>query len=194
MISFEIIDFNEVKHQNDAQPPQDSDFGNRVLSRLAITLFSSFLLACTNLHQSPDWSEMASVTKLEDEQTVRKEYGCNKRAKPFLTIERHGLSPDELQAGQEFQHRFLYAACLPGSGKSITGFLSREIFFQGKKKPIFKDVSKNVEIKPGRWADVATIKIPAGVELGDYYLHLTFSIPNAQKRIGDLPFKIIKKP
>jgi hypothetical protein len=176
-----------LRHHN------EQGFGSRDINRLLlIPLLGVLLSACTSLPKPPNWSEIAGVTPLEDKQTVWREYGCDKLSLPFLTIERHELSSLELQAGQEFQHRFLYAICLPGSEKSITGSLHREIFFQGKRL-IYAD-SRDIEFKPGKWADVATIKIPADAELGDYNLRLTFSIPNLQKRIGDLPFKVIKEP
>lgn len=170
------------------------------MNRLVLTLlFFILLTACshrqeppfvTKVPPTPFWPDTPGIKRLADEQSVRLAYGCAKRSLPFLVIERHELSSSELLAGQEFQHRFAYAVCVSDPSAPMKGILSRKIFFHGKKRPMFKSVSKDVKVNPGKWADVATIKIPKGVKPGQYIFRLIFSIPNSKKITMDLPFAI----
>jgi hypothetical protein len=80
--------------------------------------------------------------------------------------------------------------CSAKPGVVIKGKLTRKVFYQDQKKPIFKSVSNKVVVKPGKWADASIIRIPLEAMPGIYTFQLSFSIPKASKVTKELPFTI----
>jgi len=167
------------------------------MNRLAITGICIFLSACAHQQEPPPvihppepvGPNIPPPARLADPQTVWREYDCDKKVLPFIIIESNEILSPEPLAGQEFKYRFVYALCVSGPPKPIKGTLKRKIFFRGKK--VFQNVSKDVDVKPGRWEDIAKIKTPHGTKPGDYNFELSFSISKT-KIIKDLPFVIRK--
>jgi hypothetical protein len=181
---------------------KESDSSIMIMSRLIIALSVLLLSCCAKLHQpkvlpikpdthqSQQWPDKPGVQILVDEQTVRLDNGCDNKVLPFLSIENHEVSPAEPKAGQSFWHRFIFVTCSAKPGLASKGKLTRKVFYQDQKKPIFKSVSNKVVVKPGKWADVSIIRIPPEAAPGIYTFQLTFSIPKAPKVTNELTFKI----
>jgi hypothetical protein len=129
------------------------------------------------------------------QQPVQQKYACEKNYSPYVVIERNELYTSEPQeAGKdlvlEFTHCFIYTVCdsdhLSKSNSAAT--LKREVL-QGKTSKL-KDISEKIEIKPGRWTDVARITLPP-MKPGTYIFQLSFSFQKTTI-IRDLSFKLKK--
>lgn len=134
------------------------------------------------------------VAPLKDKQTsqqpVQQKYACEKNHSPYVVIERNELFPVEPQAGKEFKHCFIYTVCdSEPSTPHIKATLKRKVLHGKKTK--FQDTSKEIEIKPGRWTDVARITPPLKTKPGSYIFQLSFSFLETTI-IRDLSFKIRK--
>lgn len=95
-------------------------------------------------------------------------YRCAGKKLPMLLIEKNEVLPPELYAGEEVNHRLVYAMCPKKQSGVIRGSLIRSIYF--KNKVIFQDISKDYEFKPGKWCVDVFITIPPEAEPGVYSL------------------------
>ena len=155
--------------------------------RFAITVIYIFLSACVHRQEPPLDVQAQSeqcVTKnvpcpklLMNSIEVRKKYGCDKwKDLPFLVIESQKPTPTSPQRGKEFEHYFVYSACVSEDITSIKVTLSRKIFF--KKSLVFESKNDNFEIKPGKWGITAKIKTPPAITPGKYLFQTIITIPN----------------
>jgi hypothetical protein len=103
---------------------------------------------------------------------IRKDYNCDKKQLPFASIEDNEVLPPKIHPGDELNHRFVYVMCPTRDASVVAGNLYRRIYFKGKV--LFQDVSKNFEIKPGKWSVDAFITVPLKTEPGVYSLELSF--------------------
>ncbi len=189
------------------------------MNRLAITVIYIFLSACASqpVQKTSSSAVKSSATDTlcpdkvghaqvgvkplmwaqDAENDVKNKYACEKNHSPYVVIERNELKPSEadkelvLQAGKEFTHCFIYTVCdsdLP-SKSPIKATLTRTVL--QKKTPKFQDISTGIELKAGRWTDVAKIKLPRYTERGDYIFQLNFSFQKTTI-IRDLFFKLEK--
>lgn len=56
----------------------------------------------------PKPTSQPGVTPLLDAAAIWKQYDCNSKKLPFIVIEQEEIAPPSVQAGKEFQHRFVY--------------------------------------------------------------------------------------
>lgn len=106
---------------------------------------------------------------------VWKKYECEGRKLPFFKIERLELVPRKLHAGDEFNHRFVYALCPEHSSEVLTGTLHTRILFRGRAVVSERDPA--YEFKPGRWIVDAFVTVPERAEAGIYSMELAFESP-----------------
>ncbi len=171
--------------------------------RLIISVIYIFLSACAHRQELPHDVQARSeqcVTKnvpcppkrLADRTDVSKKYGCDKkRDLPFVIIERQYTIPSPPQSGREFEHHFVYEACVSDGQSSFNGTLTRQI--SHKKKSVFESKNDAFEIKPGKWDHTAKIKTPPGITPGKYLFQTIITIPNNAHNIKithKLPFTI----
>jgi hypothetical protein len=109
---------------------------------------------------------------LSEPASVRREYGCDRRKLPFVTVEEYEVHPTTLSPGDEFNHHFVYALCSEKTARPVIGTLTRQIYFNGKA--VFQDVSKNYQLKPGKWSVDAFITVSPKAKPGFYTVQLSF--------------------
>ena len=141
------------------------------MSRLLIIFLSLLLVFCTraprNLQKTTqnipsDIKRTPGEKLIEPPNTVRSTYNCDSKKLPFVSLEENELYPTTIYAGQEFNHHLVYVMCSKRSARVIKGNLYRIIYSQGQV--VFEDISRNFELKPGKWSVDAFIKAPkAGV-------------------------------
>lgn len=166
---------------------------------LAIAVICIFLSACAHRQEPPlvapplpEPAEPPPPDLLTKPTDIWKEYDCDNKILPFLIIESQKITPSSPQPGQEFEHRFVYAACVSDAQTPIKGTLRRKLFFQ--RKLIFQHVSHNVEIRTGKLEHTAKIKIPRKTKPGNYKIQVSFTIPGkAPSKSKDFRFTIGKK-
>jgi hypothetical protein len=100
------------------------------------------------------------------------EYDCDGRKLPYFKIERIELMPRRLRAGDEFNHRIVYALCPDQPTAVVSGTLHTRILFRGE--PIVTQSDRKYEIKPGRWIVDAFVSVPDRAEAGIYSMELSF--------------------
>jgi hypothetical protein len=103
---------------------------------------------------------------------VWKEYECEGRKLPFFKLERIELLPRKLRAGDEFNHRIVYALCPEHSSEVLAGTLHTRIRFRGA--PVVSESDPAYEFKPGRWIVDAFVSVPEQAEAGIYSMELAF--------------------
>jgi hypothetical protein len=103
--------------------------------RLAIAIICIFLSACAHQQEpsppapvaqnlpEPRGSKVPAPLLLGNKTDVWKEYGCDKKPLPFLTIESQKIIPSSPQRGQKFEHHFVYVACVSDAQTSVKGIL-----------------------------------------------------------------------
>ncbi len=148
------------------------------MHRLGIILFALLLASCAGIRL--DSGEIFQKERREPGEKriaplagIAQAYGCDQKRRPFVSIEENEIVPTRLYPGEEFNHQFIYVMCPGKRANVVTGDLYRRIYFNGKV--VFKDVSKNFEIKPGKWSVDAFITIPPQAKPGVYSLSLTFN-------------------
>ncbi|MDJ0865173.1 MAG: hypothetical protein QNK03_03625 [Myxococcota bacterium] len=104
---------------------------------------------------------------------VWEQYDCGEQELPFFKIEKSQLVPKRLQAGEDFNHRWVYALCPDRPTAVIAGTLDTTILFRGE--PIVRQLDESFEFKPGRWTVDAFVTIPEQAEPGIYSLVLAFA-------------------
>jgi len=103
---------------------------------------------------------------------VWKKYGCARRKLPYLRIESFELSPERVEPGEEFNHRWVYSLCPTTPTSVVSGRLETRIFFKGQ--PIMADENDGFELKPGRWVIDTFVEVPTRAERGVYSLEVRF--------------------
>jgi hypothetical protein len=103
---------------------------------------------------------------------VWKEYGCGERALPFLEIEKSELLPRRMKAGEEFNHRLVYALCPRHPTAVVSGTLHTRILH--RNTPVVRETDEHYDLKPGRWAVDAFVKVPEDAETGIYSIEIEF--------------------
>lgn len=154
--------------------------------RQLITVSLCFLLAsCAGIVWNPEDTIQEFIGNLEKyirkpgenlishPNTVWEQYDCSDKKIPFLVIEKNELAPATVNPGEEFNHRLIYALCVEKTAKVIIGNLYRKIYFRGKL--VFNDVSKDFELKPGKWSVDAFIAVPPQAKPGIYSLLVVFN-------------------
>ena len=151
--------------------------GHHKVIALAVSL--SLALGCASTRWAVQKSLRQPGESLEDfPEAVWEEYDCASQRRPFFVIEKNELLPPRLDAGGEFNHRFVYAMCPVGPTEVVSGLLSTRIRFRGN--PIVVDTANGYEIKPGRWVVDAMIKLPEDAEPGVYAHELVFASPELE--------------
>ena len=103
---------------------------------------------------------------------VAQELGCEHRQLPYVVLEKSELLPRTVRNGEEFNHRFIYAACPRQPGRTIVGTLRTRIYYNGEV--VWNDVDKTFDIRPGRWTFDTFIKVPNTALSGKYQIDLDF--------------------
>ncbi len=143
---------------------------------IALAFALSLALGCASMRWAVQKSLRQPGESIEDfPEAVWEEYDCASQQRPFLVIEMNELLPPRINAGGEFNHRFVYAMCPVAPTEVVSGRLSTRIRFKGS--PIVVDTENGYEIKPGRWVVDAMIKLPEDAEPGVYAHELVFESP-----------------
>jgi hypothetical protein len=100
------------------------------------------------------------------------EYKCSEQKLPLFRLEESQLVPQRVTAGEDVNHRIVYALCPTEPTAVIEGTLQTRILFKGK--PVSRDADGHYEIKPGRWVVDTFIQIPPQAETGIYSVEVQF--------------------
>ena len=100
------------------------------------------------------------------------ELDCEHRQLPYVVLEKSELLPRTVRNGEEFNHRFIYAACPRQPGRTIVGTLRTRIYYNGEV--VWNDVDKTFDIRAGRWTFDTFIKVPNTARSGEYQIDLDF--------------------
>ncbi len=103
---------------------------------------------------------------------VWSEYDCAAQALPVFKLEDAQLVPDRVSAGENVNHRLVYALCPTEPTTVIEGALSTRILHKGR--PVVRQTDAHYEIKPGRWVVDTFIQIPREAETGIYSVEVQF--------------------
>jgi hypothetical protein len=103
---------------------------------------------------------------------VWSEYKCGEQKLPLFRLEQTQLVPERVTAGDDVNHRMVYALCPTEPTEVIEGTLQTRILFKGK--PVVRDADGHYEIKPGRWVVDTFIQIPPQAETGIYSVEVQF--------------------
>jgi hypothetical protein len=103
---------------------------------------------------------------------VWSEYKCDEQKLPLFRLEQTQLVPQRVTAGEDVNHRIVYALCPIEPTLVIEGTLETRILFKGK--PVMRDADGHYEIKPGRWVVDTFIQIPPQAETGIYSVQVQF--------------------
>jgi hypothetical protein len=103
---------------------------------------------------------------------VWSEYKCDEQKLPVFHLEKTQLVPQRVTAGENVNHRIVYALCPTEPTLVIEGKLETRILFKGK--PVLRDADGHYEIKPGRWVVDTFIQIPPQAETGIYSVEVQF--------------------
>ncbi len=103
---------------------------------------------------------------------VWQEYDCDGRRLPFLRVEKVQLVPKRVRAGEDFNHRIVYALCPETPTAVVSGRLQTRILFRGHA--IVHEHQPVYELKPGRWVVDAFVTVPEHAETGVYSMELDF--------------------
>jgi len=103
---------------------------------------------------------------------VWSEYKCGEQKLPVFRLEATELVPPRVTAGEDVNHRMVYALCPTEPTEVIAGTLQTRILFKGK--PLLRDADGHYEIKPGRWVVDTFIQIPPQAETGIYSVEVQF--------------------
>jgi len=142
----------------------------------ALVAFALLVLGCASLAGSVRKSFREPGEHFEAfPEEVWKEYECEGRKLPFFKIERIELVPRKLHAGDEFNHRIVYALCPERSSEVLTGRLHTRILFRGQA--VVSESEPAWEFKPGRWIVDAFVSVPEQAEAGIYSMELAFESP-----------------
>lgn len=109
---------------------------------------------------------------------VWKEFDCAHQQLPFVAIDLNEIRPTTIAAGNEFGHRLIYSLCPQRAGDAVVGDLYRRVVFKGNT--VFEDVSRQQELKPGKWRIDAFISIPKEAQAGVYSVEVTFASGSMQ--------------
>ncbi len=103
---------------------------------------------------------------------VARDYDCDERSLPFFQLEAHQVNPIRVNPGTEFNHHVVYVLCPVAPTEVVTGRLVTRIRFKGEAQ-VIEEVA-GYEMKPGRWAVDAFVRLPGDAESGVYALELVF--------------------
>jgi len=103
---------------------------------------------------------------------VWSEYKCGEQKLPLFRLEQTELVPQRVTAGDDVNHRMVYALCPTEPTEVVEGTLQTRILFKGK--PVVRDADGHYEIKPGRWVVDTFIQIPPQAETGIYSVEVQF--------------------
>ena len=146
-------------------------------------LLCSLLAGCTSSQQKAPEPAPASVptqpkaeklgeTLLVTPAKVWNELDCVNSSKlPLAILEDQQLTPQKVNAGDQFMHRIEYALCPDSPDITILGTLSRKIYLKGK---LVHNGQQSFELRPGRWRVNAIIKVPDKSKSGTYTLLTEF--------------------
>jgi hypothetical protein len=101
------------------------------------------------------------------------QYKCGEQKLPWFRLEQTELVPQRVTAGDDVNHRMVYALCPTEPTEVVTGTLQTRILFKGK--PLLRDADGHYEIKPGRWVVDTFIQIPPQAETGIYSVEVQFA-------------------
>ena len=94
------------------------------------------------------------------------ELDCEHRQLPYVVLEKSELLPRTVRNGEEFNHRFIYAACPRQPGRTIVGTLRTRIYYNGEV--VWNDVDKTFDIRAGRWTFDTFIKVANTARSSEY--------------------------
>lgn len=145
----------------------------RLLRPLSLGVASMLLVGCLAINSLVGRPFRTPGERLKAfPEKVWKQYDCSTKKLPMFTIERLELGPKRLKAGEEFNHRIVYALCPKTPTGVVTGRLETRILHRGM--PIVKTVDEVYDLKPGRWVVDAFIKLPEDAEVGIYAFEIEF--------------------
>ena len=113
----------------------------------------------------------ATLLTLPDD--VADKYECSSRRLPYFVFEKQEVNPKRVYAGDEFNHRFVYALCPRRATEVVTGTLRTRIRY--KDRVIVQDEDEEFELQPGRWAVDSFVRLPDAASVGVYAIELEFT-------------------
>jgi len=113
-------------------------------------------------------------------QTQRQSACDSLQQRTMFRIDDMHVVPERIKAGEEVNQVVYYTFCSPSELVILQGRISLVVTFRGKE--VFRDVTSNIDFKPGVWAVGAIIGIPKGAKSGAYTLDTTISYQD--KNIG----------
>jgi len=151
--------------------------------KVVIFLLLIFLVSCAPVY----WELKKSLREpgeklLVHPDKVWQEYSCAQKRRPFAQIVKYEILPPELYPGEELNQHFEYVFCPARPAQVLAGTLYRRIYFKGKI--IFEDKTPNFELKPGKWAVDAFIRVPPEAKAGVYFLEVLFKAPGLTLKEG----------
>ena len=111
---------------------------------------------------------------------VWSQYDCAAQSLPLFKLEDAQLVPDRVVAGENVNHRMVYALCPTEPTTVIEGALQTRIMHKGR--PVRHETDAHYEIKPGRWVVDTFIRIPREAESGIYSVEVQFESANVSFR------------
>lgn len=149
--------------------------GDPAMRRAACLLLAALLLGasgCTMVGQLRRALRHPGEELVSLPGKVEEKYDCESRHLPYFVLERNEINPDRLRPGAEFNHRLVYALCPTSPTAVVVGKLRTRIRFRGRV--LVDDRGQRFEIKPGRWAVDAFVRLPDDAEAGVYALEVDF--------------------
>ncbi len=141
--------------------------------KVGLFLFLVFLVSCAPVY----WELKKSLREpgeklLAHPDKVWQEYACAQQKLPFIKIIKYEILPPKLYPGEELNQHFEYVFCPAKPAQVLSGTLYRRIYFKGHI--IFEDKTPEFELKPGKWAVDAFIRVPPEAKPGVYFLEVFF--------------------
>jgi hypothetical protein len=145
---------------------------NTVRMPIIPVLLLLLISGCASLKGTDSKPKLPGQRQTQDPMTVRKEYACDSKPLPFLSVTQNSVAPKTLKRGSEFNHRMVYALCASSATETVRGVLIRRIRYSGHV--VFEDKTTDFEMKPGRWTVDAYIGIPKEASPGSYTVEASF--------------------
>jgi len=157
--------------------------GHPTMRRLAVLTLTLALLGqagCTTVGQLKRAMREPGEQLIALPDDVASRYECESRRLPYFVLERNEINPARLEPGAEFNHRLVYALCPSEPTAVVVGNLRTRIRYKGRV--IVDDRGQRFEIKPGRWAVDAFVRLPDDASPGIYSVEVGFESPRVAFR------------
>lgn len=138
-----------------------------------LLLFMLLLSACSAILYRVKLSmrEPGEKLLLHPKEAYRR-YHCEEEERPFLSVVLYEVVPPEVAPGEEVNQHLEYIFCPRRPAEVVPGTLLRRIYYRGEVT--FEDADQDFELKPGKWALDAFIRVPPSAPEGVYHLEARF--------------------